>query len=320
MITPINQIQYLSAGAKLDAVEGVLTAIYEDVKRGDNAHGPWSIQKAKLKGPDGHEIELKFMNMETVGANCKGIAVRFSKGSDPKAKSISVEEYKGKKNLAINGTAVWDWRPADYGTTTAGGSHAQQGPPPQQGYQPGYQQGPPPQHQGPPPQQQTQRNAPPPQHNPPPPQTQRQANPPPRREDERIPIHGATCGMALKAALDLAIANPTRWPDVHSQDFLMELYQKASDFVRISQRMESGILAKPLKDRLAKAGQTAPPSGEGHVEPDYSHEPPLNARERAEAERRAAGQYQPPHDDDRHYEPDPEHSRPAPMEDDNIPF
>lgn len=300
---PISLVQYQAAGAKLEAIEGVLTQIYTDVKSGTNDHGPWSFQKGKIKGPDGHEIGIKFHNMDFVEQNAKGHPVRFIASTDGKAKSITVEEYQGKKTVTVNGTAEWQWNPPDYGTNlpngmSAGNQSPRQGPPQQQHHQ---QQQPPTQYrqtaQGPPPQQQQR----PPQQQPPQ-QQQRAQGPPPaqqQRPHQPMPIQGATVGMAVKLAGDIILGEASRMDGMNFENyfstpqFSLDLYTLASDIIRVSEFIGAGNLAESAKARARKAPKPdpkpQPPAEERRIEPDYSHQPPPNEAERAAAERRAAG-------------------------------
>lgn len=311
--TPVNAIQYLAPGSKIECVEGTLVKLFTDRKEGvANVNGeakPWSFQNGTFRGTDGMEIKIKFDSFDLLGQEIVGKPVRFITSSDPKAKSISVDEYQGKKSIQIRPSATWEWLSGQ-----AAPQH-QQAPQPQQQYGPppgAY--APPPQNQGPP------RQAPPPSYQ----QHQQQApRPAPPAQSGPMPILGATVGMAVKLAGDFMIKDyweQTSGPG--TPDFAKKLYQIASDIIRVSELLQQGRLAKTATERLrgpAPAPAPAPPTQQ-HVEPDYEHMPPPNAAERAAAANRANGypeDYNPEHHGDG---PQYGGSRPALMEDSEIPF
>lgn len=306
-ITPISTIQHLPANAVLECIEGTITKVYPDISKGTSQYGDWSIQKGTFRGTDGVEIPMKFCDMVPIGNDWCGHAMRISKAADPKAKSLKVDEYQGKKSIKIDKSAMIEWNPP--GMAAPGPAQG----PPQQQHAP---QGPsgPPQHQqnaqapqGPPAQRQPQQSAP------------QQSAPPQRKE-----IFGATVGMAIKLAGDFMIADLGNWPVPGSPDFSACLYEIASDIVRVSQRMESGTLAKSPSVRLEKSkAQETATRGNTYVEPDYSQAPPPNSRESGQTDT-AAGRYG-PQGEQAQYQPE----RPAAfqsggsmpgIEDDEIPF
>jgi hypothetical protein len=70
-------------------------------------------------------------------------------------------------------------------------------------------------------------------------------------------VFGATAGMAVKAALEHVTAQ-AETPKASDPKYWEQVWEYASDVVRIARMIESGKLAKPVKERAGLAGEDVP--------------------------------------------------------------
>ncbi len=232
MITPIGQVNTMPKDAKVPAIEGTITRIYPDPKIGSN----YRFESVVFKGSDGQECKVKFSSFEPLTPAWVGVPVRLSG-------NLTVDEFQGKRTVMIPKGASLEWNPPGYGSQPPAQNY---GPPASQ-YAPPQQQGPPPPSYGPPSdryQNQQQAPAPTPHHGAP-------ASLPEQTGPK--PILGQTVGMAVKCAVDLLSRDVFPAGYLQSPDFSRDLFNLASDILRVSHKLETGHLAHTVLTRNAPA-------------------------------------------------------------------
>lgn len=269
-LTPIGQAKNLPDKTALDAIEGVFTKIYPEVRQ-DNRGGTY--QNTEFKGSDGQTIRLKLDGFGHPGAENAphdgwlNRPVRFVAGHKS---HIVVEVYQGKTNVKVKQAARLEDNPPDYGRTggnNGGGARSGFGAPQQQaGSRAGFGGQPPPQNQG---------------------GGQQQGQNPGQKKG--IPKNGQMVGMCLKLAADVMQANTDIFHKPSDRrDYLEELYILTSDYVRLSEMIqEEGKIATSLKVREEKARLRAErdKQQQRHYTPDPEHQRPPNSAESGQASR-----------------------------------
>jgi hypothetical protein len=213
--TTVKDLELLRAGVTVDGILGTITKVYER-KEGNNSNGDWSFQSAQFTDEDGNSCKLKFKNHPAVSNSIVGRKVEILTVGDSKAKGVSIDEHEGKKSFLLFPTVEFNF--------IEGGRSA-----PQERRE-----------------ERTQQQAPPAREAPPATAQPRQNYSQRMTPEGKIPIHGATVGMALNQAsriLTESVSAADRLKYFLSPQYLHDLYTVASGIVRVSQHMERGNLA-----------------------------------------------------------------------------
>lgn len=276
----------LSKGSTIDGLEGLYVENVKDQTHGQSQDGkPWTCQALEVS-QDGTRAWMSVFDFPDI-SHLRGhtINIESTIGSNKKVYGVTIDVYKGAGKLKLSNSALIDdttdqlqpdKQAHNLEAHGVGGvyNRPEAAPARQQAQRPS--QG----RQSAPDRQQT--------------QPARQQQSPQQRQQAQTtvkkPIHGATVGMSLNQAnIILLKTHEGEQGYFGSPVYSADLFELASDIVRVSQYMESGHLAPTAKQR-AKAQAEPEPQQEAqsrHARQPHDEPPPAEqAQEEAPPDER----------------------------------
>lgn len=235
-VTPLSQVYQLGTGCSIAATRFVITGIVKTFNSKPGSPKVWTAHICSVED-NGFKGEVKFWNRDIGEINNligQQIEVEASEYKG-KAKGLEVgEDNRQNPQLSISESCSISW-------IDGGQNSAPRNQPPQRQQQAPQRQYQQPSQRQQQPQQGYQQQAP----------QQRQQQ---SAQRQQLTVPGITVGMAINNAVNLISKNAEFQDEYHnylkSPEFSRDVYEIASDIIRISRMLEAGNTAPPVKDRV----------------------------------------------------------------------